>query len=412
MTPRSAGASGTRRHQDLIRACDVQTAMSVMAQAALRVLVPVVALLVLAACATRTPVREADPVPAPEPATPDPAPQKIAQSPAAETVAEPGGETAEAEVEKKKRKGRKRRDCERPEAPDDIGRVGDMQEVIEETTCVAALWMDGLFGEGRNLDEARKTSGYVEASSSYSEFEGAEQRLRFRVRFKLPNLKNRLNLVVGRDDEDEFQRDRTERFAVRSQLSSIEKDSSWLAGLGYSLPGTERFSSDFRIGASNLTDPKLFIQQPTRYVLFSDTENLFYVRGTPFWNNKDGFGVTAGINYDHALGSTLLLRFTEVGTVSEKSEGYDWFAGAILYHNLRNDRALSYQLLIRGATDAAEPLYEYGSRMVYRQPLIPKRLYGELLGGYTWPREDPALEREGSAEVGVSLEMPFGGAGR
>lgn len=305
-------------------------------------------------------------------------------------------------------KGQLRRDCERPEAPDELGRVADMQEVIEETTCVAALWMDGLFGEGRNLDEARKTSGYLEVSSSYSEFEGADQRVRFRVRFRLPNLKDRLNLIVGRDDEEEIQRDRTERFAVRSQLRNIENDSAWLAGLGYSLPGTERFSSDFRIGVSSLSNPKLYLQQPTRYVLYSDTANLLYVRGTPFWNNLDGFGITAGINYDHALSSTLLLRLTEVGTVSEKTEGYDWFAGTILYQNLRNNRALSYQLLIRGATDAAEPLYEYGARMVFRQPLIEHRLYGELLGGYTWPRDDPSLAREGSAEVGFSLEMPFG----
>lgn len=406
MIQRCAGGGRGQRLPGRLRACDVQAAAALVAQAARRLLIPFMAILLLGACATRTPAPTTSP-----PATTGPVPS---QDPPAETkaeVARADSEIVEAEKQKKP-KGRRRRDCDRPEAPDDIARVGDMQEVIEETTCVAALWMDGLFGEGRNLDEARKTSGYVEASSSYSEFEGAEQRLRFRVRFKLPNLKNRFNLIVGRDDEEEFQRDRTERFAVRSQLSRIENDSSWLTGLGYSLPGTERFSSDFRVGASNLTNPKLFIQQPTRYVLFSDTENLVYVRGTPFWNNQDGFGITAGINYDHALGSTLLLRFTEVGTLSQKTEGYDWFTGVILYQNLRNDRALSYQLLIRGATEAAEPLYEYGARVVYRQPLIQKRLYGELLGGYTWPRVDPALEREGSAGVGVSLEMPFGGEGR
>lgn len=317
-----------------------------------------------------------------------------------------GKDTGDLDMGEKK--PRRRDLCERPEASNDVVRVGDVQEVLEETTCAAALWLDGLFGEDQNLESARRTNGFIEASSAYSEFDGPDQKLRFRVRFKLPNLKNRFNLIVGRDDEDDFTRDRTQRFAVRSQLRNFENNSDWLAGLGYSLPGTARFSSNFRIGASNLTDPRLFVQQPTRYVLYSDPEDLVYVRGTPFWTNQDGFGFTSGINYNHVLSPTLLLRLSETGTVSQKTDGYDWFTGLILYQNLRNDRALSYQLIVRGASNAPEPLFEYGGRVVYRQPLIPRRLIAEILTGYTWPRVDPDLKREGSAEVGLSLVVPFG----
>lgn len=351
-------------------------------------------------------VVEAEPTVEPEPKAVETDPQTA--TPESQTVeAEPQAAPAEAGPVPQM-DIYKTGDCERRDAPDDIAKVGDIQEVMEETTCVAALWMDGLFGEDRNLESARKTSGFLEASAGYSQFKKYEQDLRFRVRFKLPNLKSRFNVVIGRDSEDEIRRDRTERFAVRSRLSGFEDNSAWLAGLGYSLPGTENFSSDLRVGVSSVAHPRAFVQQPTRYVLFSDLNDLFYIRGTPFWNTRDGFGFTAGFNYNHVLTPKFLVRFTEVGTVSENSEGYDWFTGLILYQNLRGERALSYQLLIRGATDRPEPLAEYGGRVVYRHPLMPRRLYAELLTGYTWPRKDPDKERKGSAEVGLSLEVPFG----
>jgi hypothetical protein len=134
-----------------------------------------------------------------------------------------------------------------------------------------------------------------------------------------------------------------------------------------------------------------------------------YLRGTAFWTNQQGFGTNVGFDYTRVLSERFLLRAAEVGTISEKTEGLDWFSGLILYHNLREERGIAYELLIRGQTDEPEPLYEYGGRVVYRHPLLPKRLYGELLAGYSWPRIDPALDREGSAQVGISLEMPFGG---
>lgn len=297
--------------------------------------------------------------------------------------------------------------CTKPEEGND-NVVDNMQETMEETTCAAALWLDGLFGEPRNLDTARRTSGFLETSVNWSEFKDWDERVRFRVRFKLPNLKDRVSAVFGRDNEEDVVRDRSEGFAVRSALPRAAEDDSWLAGLGYSFPGSQRFKTDFRVGVASITKPRTYVQQRARYIAYADEEDLFYIRGTAFWNNRVGFGFTSGADYSRVLTQTLLLRFTNVGTVSQESEGLDWFSGLILYQNLREERALAYELLIRGQTDEPEPLYEYGGRVVYRHPLLKRRLYTELLVGYSWPREDPDLKREGAAQAGLSLEIPFG----
>jgi hypothetical protein len=159
---------------------------------------------------------------------------------------------------------------------------------------------------------------------------------------------------------------------------------------------------------SGTRHPKLFAQQPTRYTIYGDDDDLFYLRGTPFYNTTDGFGLTTGADYDHVITRFLMLRLSEVGTLSQKTDGVDWRSSVILYHNLREERALAYELLIRGETAAEVALQEYGGRVVYRHPLLPRKLYGEFLVGYTWPRREKEESRDGSAEVGVSLEVPFG----
>lgn len=300
--------------------------------------------------------------------------------------------------------------CDKPDDPS-VPVLGDMQEMMSETTCSAALWMDGLFGDDRNVDTARQTHGYLETSTTYSQYDGFDARARFRVRFDLPNLQKHVSAVVGRENEEDFRRDRTERFAVRSQFPGLESGSSWLAGLGYSFPGTDRFRTDFRVGVAGTRHARAFVQQPTRYTLFQTDEDLLYLRATPFYNTLDGLGVTAGGDYDHVLGRRLLLRLSEIATISQKTDGVDWRSSVILYHNLRDERALAYELLIRGETDAEVALQEYGGRVVYRHPLIHRRLYGEFLVGYTWPRLEQDESRDGSAEAGISLEVPFGTGG-
>jgi hypothetical protein len=286
--------------------------------------------------------------------------------------------------------------------------VDETQGMLEETGCRAALWLDGLFGGEAQIESAKKTSGYVETSVSYTQFDGFDSRTRLRVRFDLPNLKDRVSAFFGRDDEDDFIRDRTEAFGLRSQFPRLADRDEWLAGLGYGLPSSKRLQADIKVGAANLREPRAFVRMRLHYNAWSDLENLVYIRATPFWQTRDGVGLTLGVDYNHVLAPSLLLRVTEVGTISDTTQGVDWLSAVILYQNLRDERAIAYQLFARGETDAPEPLFEYGGRAIYRHPLIPSKLYGELVLGYSWPREDPTLKREGSYEIGLGLELPFG----
>ena len=283
-------------------------------------------------------------------------------------------------------------------------------DAVQETVCGAALWFDGLFGE-RDLASARSAHGRIELSTAHSEFEGEEVRVRFDASVDLPAFQRRLSAFVGRDNEDEVAQDRAEGLGLRSQANQLDRVEDWFAGLGYKLRDDWNIRSELRVGVRGVAHPEAFAQVRNTFVAYEDDDDRIALRGTPFVNNIDGLGFTARTDFDHALTMTTLVRWDSIATVAEDIPGMQWRTALLLYQNLRRLRALAFELFERGQTAAPEPLTEYGARVIYRQPFFDGRLFGEVVAGYSWPRVDPALEREGSAGITAGIELPFGSRG-
>lgn len=288
------------------------------------------------------------------------------------------------------------------------GMVDTTRRQVEQVLCASVLWFDGLFGDDYHVGAARETSGEVELWQSYSEYYGWRTRLRLDADIKLPNLNDRMFGFIGRDDEDDFARDRRETTNLHANFPQVEDQDTWLAGLGYRLPHSDDLNADFRIGASGVAHPKLFVQTRLYYRLYSSDKTLVYVRATPFYTTRDGVGLTSGINYTYLLTPSRLLRFENIGTRSQETEGLNWRSELSLYENHHNDRGLSYQVFVRGETQEEVPIQDYGVEMTYRHPFAGHRLYAEWVLGYSFPRRYEDEDREGSVGVGVGLQMPFG----
>lgn len=336
----------------------------------------------MAGCAGRRP-----------PATP------VAQAPVAEPP-QPAPETPKAE-------SRGLRDlCRQDTGSEDL--VDEARLRLQETFCSATLWFDGLLGGEPDIENARAVSGRVELSSLYTEVDGLDPKARLRLRYELPNLERRVKLYLGRGDRDEVVADRYEGPAIRSSVFGLENEEEWLAGLGYSPPGRWAERVDFRVGGRLKTSPEVFTQGRYRRNFFVGTRDVWRFRETAFWENDEGFGSTTSLDLDHVLRRDLLARWSTVGTISEATEGMTWRSAALAYHNLRRSRAVVGELFLRGATDAEVRLREYGTRVIYRQPVGHPYLFGELIVGYTWPRFERDEPREGSAMLGFGLELLFG----
>ena len=295
------------------------------------------------------------------------------------------------------------------QAGEDKPFIDDARRMLYETLCGAALWFDGLFGERNNIASARNTSGRLEISGLESQYEGSKIRTRGSFRFDFPNLDHRLNAFLGRDDEDDFIRDRNEGLALRSQFLRVETSERWLAGLGYSLPGSYKQRTDFRVGGKGGRTPEIFVQGRHRRNWVINDRNLWHFRETIFWTNRDGFGSTTALDFDHVLRRTLLLRWGTAGTVSEATDGLDWRSALLLYQNLPRARAIAYEAFIRGESANEVPLKEYGARVIYRQQILHRDwLAGEVVTGYSWPRFLREDARNGSFTFGLGVEILIG----
>lgn len=209
------------------------------------------------------------------------------------------------------------------------------REQIEETVCGASLWFDGLFGDDRNLEAARGAYGRLETSYEYSEFYGGKERIRFRLRVDLPNLENRASVFIGRDNDDNVVRDRSEGFALRSEFPQIDDRDQFFAGFGYGLPSSRKFRSDVKLGVRSLSSPRAFVQWRAEYLAYVDDVSLLQFRLTPFYSTRDGLGVTPGVDFSRVLTPRLLLRWSNVGTHSDRTLGFDWRSAAIAVPRLR-----------------------------------------------------------------------------
>jgi len=298
--------------------------------------------------------------------------------------------------------------CRRPK-PGEEALIDEARRRVQETVCGANLWVDGLFGGPPDIPNARAVSGAIEGSDLYSKSKGNVPKLRLRVNYDLANLKNRVNLFLGRGDQREVIEDRIEGLAVRSSIFGLDSRDQWLAGLGYSPPGRLGDRLDFRVGARVKSSTEVYVQGRYRRDFSLGEQSAVRFRETVFWENReDGFGSTTSVDLDHLINPRLLLRWANVATFSQSTEGTLWRTSFLVYQNLNHRRALLYQAFVRGETAAEVPLREFGAQAVLRMPIGRTWLFGNFTGGYTWPRFEREDRREGSVLVGFGIELLFG----
>ena len=347
--------------------------------------------------------------PMPPPETPLAAPAPGAAD-AAPPAAEPEGPAATPLVVEERGAPAKPirlwRDACAVRPPEEEAKLDAAQRKLFETVCRANRWFDGLFGE-ENPDAAAKVTGRAELGGLYSDYEGFKPRTRLHARWQFPNIDRRLNAFIGRDEEEDFVQDRQDPIA-RSSFFDLESDEKWLAGLGYSLPGTDRMHTDVRLGARLSSKTQVFAQGRARWVFYPGERTAWRLRQTAFWHNRDGFGTTSTADLDRMLNERLLFRWGSRGTISEATDGVEWRSALVLYQNLPGEHAMAWEAFATGETRDDVPLHEYGVRVTWRQRFFVEGVHAVTVLGYSYPRRDLDEIREGSGTLGFSIVMSFG----
>jgi len=298
-------------------------------------------------------------------------------------------------------------ECMPEDVPDTV--LERVRRRLTVTACASSAWIDGLFGNELRYDQYRETYGTVSAGALWSDYDGFDPRLRFRIRLQLPQWNDRISAFAGRVGEDDYISDSEGDFDAlpTRQFGNLE-DESVLVGLGYSSP--ERTGNDFDAGVGVRVDLPLDPYARARYeVVRTFAEHyVFRARETGFWQNSEGLGSTTRINIDRALTDTLLIRWTNLGKFTEETMGLEWYTQLTLFQSLGPRRGLAYQWQTEGATDNEVQITRHAARVILRQQLTQQWLFLEIRAGVGFPRRFLYESRDASPEAGIALEMQFG----
>ena len=257
---------------------------------------------------------------------------------------------------------------------------------------------DTPFAEGGKVSDGELSLGYFKRQD-----QGGTLPVRFNARLALPNLERRSYLFVGRDDDREQRTDTPNALSRREALLQRTEpaDNTFFAGLGLRLLQ----SLDFRLGVHAGIKP--YAQVRYRHAWEASEADRVEFRETLFATTADHLGATTVLSYTHAFSPTLVGRWLNSATVTQRAPDVGWTSNLGAYRTLSEQRLLSFELLASGSREPDSGLTNYGVQAKYERPLHPSWLRAELLLGEFWPRDNRAVQRHPAWAVGGTLKMSF-----
>ena len=288
----------------------------------------------------------------------------------------------------------------------DRSRVG-----LYRTVCGTAAWFDGFFGDSRFDEKTGDTYGRISLGGFYDRRDKFDQSIRLRANFAFPAMRERGSVFIAQGDEDSFieERGRESQDQGPEALNS-SSDNELFAGVGFDKSRSLERGLSFRLGARLRTPIETFVKARYRYAWQLSENYLFRVRPVLYWRSEERIGSTLGLELDHNLSDALLLRWSNFGNVSQDPEinGMRWGSTLALFQALSERRAMTYSAFVRGETEDAVKLQNYGLEVKIRRRFMRDWLFVEYVGSLSWPKELPAEKRELNPGFGIRLEAHFG----
>lgn len=277
------------------------------------------------------------------------------------------------------------------------------RQSLRSTAEWLARGVDSWFGDRPFEDGGSVRNGRFQLRLLLRERKSPDLGARFNASFRLPNIERRTTLFfLGRDDPREVVTDQPQALTREQHLQREDSRSdAFFAGLGVDAGG----GFDVRVGLRG--GPKPYAQVRYRHEWqLSPTDSLDF-RETVFWTRDDRVGSTTALSYEHDFSATLVGRWLNAATYTQRSKHFEWSSNLGLYRFFGNQRLLSTEALFRGREGGGVNVEEYGLQLSWEQPLHEDWLLGEVSLGHFRERETAAEPRRGLWALGLTLKIRF-----
>ncbi|MFS1704140.1 hypothetical protein FJ444_09965 [Aestuariibacter sp. GS-14] len=216
---------------------------------------------------------------------------------------------------------------------------------------------------------------------------------RFRIRVKLPALKNRVDLLLS--DDDDYTRQDNIR-AARDSVNHLQDSAS----LALRYQKSENSNLSHRIGAGR--GDQLFAR--SRYedeIALNEKLQLNY-DGEIYYYTRDQFGAELGLNFTRMLADDKFVRMQNRYYFRDRSDDWLWRHEFQYLRPLTDQSALLYTFFIKGLTEPNYHVTEVYTSVRWRTNYRRSWLFFELEPFVIWLKEEHF-----SPSYGLALRFEF-----
>ncbi|PCI59210.1 MAG: hypothetical protein COB35_11845 [Gammaproteobacteria bacterium] len=259
-----------------------------------------------------------------------------------------------------------------------------IHQSITNSVYQSAFWFDSFFTlDDNEQQKAPKTSakirlGWLPKRTDLSPFE-----TRFRIKLSLPNLRNRLDIILSDDSEDDLADLPLETF---NSTQNFSQDSFSAALRFVNKREKDRFT-DTRIGISS---NDLFVRfRHKRRFSWADTHGV-KVDPSVYYFVGDGLGARLLLEYNYQQNDSHQYRFNYSVRASQSFRGQKWKYGLYSLKQLGDRRARVFGLVAQGRLNSATGSFteKYDLSYRYRFNAFKKWLFFEVEPFLEWAKED------------------------
>ncbi|MGS2719457.1 hypothetical protein [Paraglaciecola aestuariivivens] len=270
--------------------------------------------------------------------------------------------------------------------------LDSMHKSIATSVKSSALWFDDFFALEENsqgqeaVGEARIRLGWEPRSRDLTEFE-----TRFKIRVKLPNLKNRVDLVFSDYDDDRPNND----IRASGNQNFVEENRFSLALRWRSKPES---GLSHRVGVGRRL--QIFVKSRYRNT-HALTDNLrLRWQTAAYYYSRDGFGADASWQVDHNLSQASILRWKNHFYYRDKSNDWLWQHSVQQLLQFNHKNALIAGFYVEGLSRPNYRLEEYLVSLRWRKNTLREWLFYEVEPFVLWRRDESF-----SASYGLALRV-------
>jgi hypothetical protein len=265
--------------------------------------------------------------------------------------------------------------------------------------------IDGFFGAERAFDESSGT--YIQTRGSLIVLENGNVDFDGEVRAKLdlPNLKQRISLVLESEEDDPSAQTTGITTGTQSPTQTLNNQ-DLTASLQYVLREEPTWDLRLQPGIRGVWPPQTFLRLRARLTTPLSQVWLSRFTLTPGWFDPRGFEARLRHDFDRASGPGSLFRIATEGVWLVKEDRNVEIGQSFFYaHPIHRRSNMAYEVGVLFETDPGFVATAYFSSVRFRRDIHRGWVFLEVKPQVLFPRDK---DYEIAPSIALSIEMLFG----